>query len=174
MIIPRSQYLHVNNRSTCRKHRLSCFAKLKKFQKSKNNFDRAHPTHPTHRSSHWHGQNTQIVITNNVQQCIYRQNTHGILGLLQNINTGLGLFWDDFPKKSKWDLDPPTHFHINLGFFEKKFVAKPLNSISTDLDVTCPDERRLSLEVLRVDDVIFARVENEFRQMNLAFVDGIE
>ena len=45
---------------------------------------------------------------------------------------------------------------------------------STHLDVTCPDERRLSLEVLRVDDVIFARVENEFRQMNLAFVDGVE
>ena len=29
-------------------------------------------------------------------------------------------------KKSEWDLDPPTHFHSNLGFLEKKFFAKPL------------------------------------------------
>ena len=52
------------------------FAKLKKFQKSKNNLDRAQPTHPptplskyfffleTHQ---WHGQNTQITTFNNVQ-----------------------------------------------------------------------------------------------------------
>ena len=40
-----------------------------------------------------------------VLQCIYRQNTHGILH--QNISIGLGQFWDDFPpKKSERDLDP--------------------------------------------------------------------
>ena len=38
--------------------------------------------------------------------------------VLQNISTGVGLFWDDFPqKKILRDLDPPTHFHSNLGFF---------------------------------------------------------
>ena len=47
------------------------FAKLKKFQKSRIKLDRAHPTHQ-HRiqtffleTHHWHGQNTQIIITNN-------------------------------------------------------------------------------------------------------------
>ena len=97
-------------------------AKLNKFQKSKKNLDRPHPTHPPCKlffleTHHWHGQNTQIIITYNLYQCIYRQNTYGIL--LQNISTGLELVWDDFPKKnSDWDLDPPTHFHSNLGFFE--------------------------------------------------------
>ena len=54
----------------------------------------------------------------------YRQNTHDIL--LQNIRTGLGLFWDDFPTttNSEWDLDPPTHFHSNLEFFEFCFRCK--------------------------------------------------
>ena len=51
---------------------------------------------------------------------MYRQNTHGIL--LQNISTGLGLFWDDFPKKKKkkktW-THPPTSIVISdfLNFF---------------------------------------------------------
>ena len=58
----------------CHYHQLRGFAKLKKFQKSKNNLDRAHPTHPppiqifffleTHQ---WHGQSTQITTFNNVQ-----------------------------------------------------------------------------------------------------------
>ena len=56
---------------------------------------------------------------------IYRQNTHGIL--LQNISTGLGVFWDDFEEQnSAWDLDPPTHFHSNLGF-KKKILCKAPN-----------------------------------------------
>ena len=56
---------------------------------------------------------------------MYRQNAHGIL--LQNNSTGLGLFWDDFPhKKFGWDLD--THFPSNVGFWEKKFFAKPLSA----------------------------------------------
>ena len=42
--------------------------------------------------------------------------------LLQNISTGLELFWDDFQKKVKTWTHPPTHFHSKLGFF---FFAKP-------------------------------------------------
>ena len=56
---------------------------------------------------------------------MYRQNTHGIL--LKNICTGLGLFWADFPTtttNSEWDLDPPTHFHSNLGFLEFCFLTQ--------------------------------------------------
>ena len=45
---------------------------------------------------------------------------------------------------------------------------------SSNLDVTCPDERRLALEVLRVDNVVFAGVEDELGQVNLALVDGVE
>ena len=46
-----------------------------------------------------------------------RQNTHGIL--LQNISTGLGLFWDDFPIKkiqSKTWTHPPTSIVISDFF----------------------------------------------------------
>ena len=32
-----------------------------------------------------------------------------------------------FKKNSEWDLDPPTNFHSNLGFFEFFFFAKPLS-----------------------------------------------
>ena len=65
------------------------FAKLKKFQKSKNNLDRAQPTRPTPLSKYffflethqWHGQNTQITTFNNVQTecitlCSYHMSTH--------------------------------------------------------------------------------------------------
>ena len=57
---------------------------------------------------------------------IYKQYTHCIL--LQNISTGLKLFWDHFPKKqnSEWDLDPPTHFQSKLGFFEFFSLQSPL------------------------------------------------
>ena len=79
------------------------FAKLKNFQKSKINLDRAHPTHPPpiqffcgNPSLTW--TNTQI-INNQQLLAMYRQNTHGIL--LQNISTGLGLFWDDFTHTHK-------------------------------------------------------------------------
>ena len=105
------------------------FAKLKKFQKSKKKtwIDLTPPTHPIQiflETHHWHGQNTQIIITNSFYQCIYRQNTYGIL--LQNISTGLELFWDDLKKKnSEWYLDPPTHFHSNLGFLEFFSFAQP-------------------------------------------------
>ena len=78
------------------------FAKLKKIKKSKENVDRPHPTHPppiqtffgTH---HWHWQKTQIIITNNLYQCIHKRNTYGIL--LQNVSTGLELFGMIFKKK---------------------------------------------------------------------------
>ena len=81
------------------------FAKLNKFQKNKN-LDRPHPTHPPppHPNCFFFGKpitdmdEHSIIITNNFYQCIYRQNTYGIL--LQNISTGLELFWDDFPKKN--------------------------------------------------------------------------
>ena len=51
--------------------------------------------------------------------------TDGIL--LQNISTGLGLFWDDFPTKQKFRVRPgPTsHFHSNLGFFEFFSLQSP-------------------------------------------------
>ena len=39
--------------------------------------------------------------------------------------TGLGLFWDNFQKNSDWDLDPPTHFHSNLGFLELFSLKAP-------------------------------------------------
>ena len=51
---------------------------------------------------------------------MYRHNTHGV-GLLQNISTGLGLFWDDLPQQQNIS---PTHFHSNLGFLEKKILCK--------------------------------------------------
>ena len=60
----------------------------------------------------------------NVQLCINRQNTHGIL--LQMISIGLGLFWDDFPHKqilSETWTHPPT---VISDFWKKKFFAKPL------------------------------------------------
>ena len=76
---------------------------------------------------------------------MYRHNTHGILLLLlQNISTGLGLFWDDFPqnKITERDLDPPTHFHSNLGFLEKKILCKAptlcLRGTCTELLVNAP------------------------------------
>ena len=52
---------------------------------------------------------------------MYRQNTHGIL--LQNISTGLGLFWDDLKKKpSETWTHPPTS--IVISDFLKKNSSK--------------------------------------------------
>ena len=98
------------------------FAKFKKFQKSKKKLDGAQNQFKlfflnplltwTEHSNH----NNQQLLA----MCIYRQNTHGIL--LQNISTGLGLFWEDFPKKKfrvrPRPTHPPTHFHSNLGCLE--------------------------------------------------------
>ena len=56
---------------------------------------------------------------------MYRQNTHGIL--LQNISTGLGLFWDDFPPKkipSEIWTHPPTSIVIS-DFVEKILCKAP-------------------------------------------------
>ena len=80
------------------------FAKLKKIQKIREkNLERANPTHPPHPNFFGNPQLTWTEHSNhNNQQLlvyIYRQNTHGIL--LQNISTGLGLFWEDFQKKKK-------------------------------------------------------------------------
>ena len=61
---------------------------------------------------------------------MYRQNTHGIL--LQNISTGLGLFWDDFHQKKKnipsetWS-HPPTS-KVFLDFFYFFLFTWPLSS----------------------------------------------
>ena len=49
---------------------------------------------------------------------MYTNRIEMVIGiLLQNISTGLELFWDDLKKNSESDLDPPTHFHSKLGFF---------------------------------------------------------
>ena len=59
---------------------------------------------------HWHGQNTQIIITNNFYQCIYRQNI-----LLQNISPGLGQFkWKIFHKK--YPSETWTHPHTSIVY----------------------------------------------------------
>ena len=42
------------------------------------------------------------------------------------------------------------------------------------LDITCPDERRLALEVPGVDDVLLSGVQDELGQVHLAPVDGVE
>ena len=42
------------------------------------------------------------------------------------------------------------------------------------LDVDGSDERRFSVEVPRVDDVVFAGVEDELGQVHLAAVDGVQ
>ena len=107
-------------------HHLRGFAKLKNPKIRRKKWDRAHPIQTLFlETHHWHGQNTQIIITNNFHQCIYRQNTYGIL--LQNISTGLKLFWDDFPQKnSEWDLEPPIHFHSILGFLDFFSLHSPL------------------------------------------------
>ena len=47
--------------------------------------------------------------------------THGIL--LQNITTGLGTIFQQ--QKIPRDLDPPTHFHSNLGFLGKNSLQNP-------------------------------------------------
>ena len=60
--------------------------------------------------------------------------------LLQNISTGLGLFWDDY-KKILRDLDPPTHFHGQLGFLEFVLLCKAPDvnhpSMAVTLSVPC-------------------------------------
>jgi len=43
----------------------------------------------------------------------------------------------------------------------------------TDLDITGTNERRLALEVARVDGAHFSCVENELGEVNLAAVDGV-
>ena len=97
--------------------------KVKKFQKSKQIGYTLPQTHTNFflETHHWHGQNTQIIITLEQLLSMYLQTeyiAYGILPVTPNISTGLELFWDDFPQKnSEWDLDPPTHFHSNLGFF---------------------------------------------------------
>ena len=50
----------------------------------------------------------------------YRQNTYGIL--LQNVSTGLELFWDDFQKKIRVRPEPAP-FHSNLRFLEFVFLC---------------------------------------------------
>ena len=42
-------------------------------------------------------------------------------------------------KKSEWDLDPPTHFHSNLGCLEKNSLQSPLHDKKknfSDIDLT--------------------------------------
>ena len=84
--------------------------KVKFFSNIQNKLDRAHPTHPpffvfgnpsltwTEHSNH----NNQQLLAMYIQN---RQSTHR--RLLQNISTGLGLFWDDFPQ-NKFRVRPGT------------------------------------------------------------------
>ena len=71
------------------------------------------PTHPHPNCFVWKPITTWTEHSNHINQqllamSIYRQDTHSIL--LKNISTGLGLFWEDFPKKILRNLDPPgTH-----------------------------------------------------------------
>ena len=79
----------------------SQFRGFAKFKKSKIKLYRAHTTHPLTLSKLFFGNPSltgtehSIITTNNFQQCMHKQNAHGIL--LQNVSTGIGLFWDDFP-----------------------------------------------------------------------------
>ena len=78
----------------------------------------------------------QIIITNNFSQCIYKQNTHGIL--LQNISTGLELFWDDFPNKkiqSETWTNPPTSI-VNSDFWKCFSLQSPKANCLRD-EFTC-------------------------------------
>ena len=63
---------------------------------------------------------------------IYEQNTHGIL--LQNISAGLGLFWDNFPKKNPSETwtHPPTSTVEFLNFF----TLQRLRPVVTTLGVS--------------------------------------
>ena len=68
-------------------------------------------------------------MTNNCYQCIYKQNTHGILP--QNISTDIGLFLDDFPNiffpSETWTHRPTSI--VNSDFLRKNFFAMPLSVI---------------------------------------------
>ena len=47
--------------------------------------------------------------------------------VLQNISTGLGLFWDDFQQRKKFRVRPgPTHFHSQLRFREFFSLQSPV------------------------------------------------
>ena len=94
------------------------FAKLNIFQRSKKNLDRAHRIHPPPSNPVFFNPTTSWTEHSNRNNqpllAIYRQNTHGLL--LQNISTGLGLFWDDFPHKnipSETWIHPPTSIVIS-------------------------------------------------------------
>ena len=99
--------------------------KVKKIPKIPKKLDRAHTTRPPpSKLFFWKPvtdirQNTQIILTSNFYQRICRPNTHGIL--LQNITTGLWLFWDDLKKKT-W-THPPTSIVIS----DFSFFAEPLS-----------------------------------------------
>ena len=128
---PRSVILPRFCLSNCgRTQRKRLCTKLKKFQKSKIKLDRAHLNHPPPIQTFFKpitnmDRTTQIIITNNFEQCTYKQNTHGIVH--QTISTGLELFWDDFPHKkiqSETWTHPPTSI-VNSDFWHFFTLQSP-------------------------------------------------
>ena len=69
---------------------------------------------------------------------LYTDRIHMYGILLQNISTGLGLFWDEFPKQNKipsktW-THPPTSIVIS-DFWRKKILCKALDVYSGQSEV---------------------------------------
>ena len=67
-----------------------------------------------------------VIIINNFQQCIQT----GIL--IQNISTGIGLFWDDFPinffPRETW-TDPPTYSDFLFMYERSSDDYNPMNEL---------------------------------------------
>ena len=106
------------------------FAKLNKFQKSKINLDRAHPTHPPpiHTFFFRNPSLTWTEHSNHNNQQLLAMCVHTELQYTWYTNPKYQywfLFWDDFPHKQKFQVRPgPIHFLSNLGFLEFCFVCK--------------------------------------------------
>ena len=66
---------------------------------------------------------------------MYRQNTHGILQILQNISAGLGLFLGRFSQKNPGETwtHPPTSIVIS-DLWKKIPLRSPLDIIDDSVD----------------------------------------
>ena len=76
------------------------------------------------------GQNPQIIMTNNLHQRIYKQNTNGVLP--QHISPSIGLFWADFPiffPSETW-THLPTSIVISFFWDFGNFAVTKLSWIS--------------------------------------------
>ena len=82
---------------------------------------------------------------------IYKQNTYGIL--LQNISTGLGIFWDDFTgtqNPSETWTHPPTSI-VNSDFLNFLFCNAP-NTERGKRIVLCEEGHECSDDLLGEGD----------------------